>query len=51
MAGSERYVKLDEGLVSRKIFFDPEIYQLELERIFRPGKQRPMNGFRLFDSE
>lgn len=34
MEGSERYVKLDEGLVSRKIFFDPEIYQAELERIF-----------------
>ena len=34
MDGSERYVKLDEGLVSRKIFFDPEIYQAELERIF-----------------
>ena len=34
MEGSEHYVKLDEGLVSRKIFFDPEIYQAELERIF-----------------
>jgi phenylpropionate dioxygenase-like ring-hydroxylating dioxygenase large terminal subunit len=31
---SERYVKFEEGLVSRKIFFDPEIYQAELERIF-----------------
>ena len=34
MEASERYVNLEEGLVSRKIFFDPEIYQLELERIF-----------------
>ena len=34
MEGSERYVKLEDGLVSRKIFFDPEIYQIELERIF-----------------
>ena len=34
MEGSQRYVKLDEGLVSRRIFFDPEIYQVELERIF-----------------
>jgi ethylbenzene dioxygenase alpha subunit len=32
--GSEHYVKLDEGFVSREIFFDPEIYQAELERIF-----------------
>ncbi|MGY8996812.1 MAG: aromatic ring-hydroxylating oxygenase subunit alpha, partial [Alphaproteobacteria bacterium] len=34
MEGAERYVNIDEGLVSRKIFFDPEVYQLELERIF-----------------
>ena len=34
MEGSDRYVKLEEGLISRKIFFDPEIYQAELERIF-----------------
>ena len=34
MEGSERYVKFEEGLVSRKIFFDPEIYRAELERIF-----------------
>ena len=34
MEGIEHYLKLDEGLISRKIFFDPEIYQLELERIF-----------------
>ena len=34
MEASERYVNLEEGLVSRKIFFDPEIYQLELERSF-----------------
>ena len=34
MEGSDRYVKLEEGLISRKIFFDPEIYQAELECIF-----------------
>ena len=34
MEGSQRYVKFEDGLVSRKIFFDPEIYQIELERIF-----------------
>ena len=34
MEGLERYLKLDEGLISRRIFFDPESYQLELERIF-----------------
>jgi 3-phenylpropionate/trans-cinnamate dioxygenase subunit alpha len=34
MESAERYVNIDEGLVSRKIFFDPEVYQLELERIF-----------------
>ena len=34
MEGLERYLKLDEGLISRRIFFDPEIYQLELERIY-----------------
>ncbi|HTW88549.1 MAG TPA: aromatic ring-hydroxylating dioxygenase subunit alpha [Candidatus Binataceae bacterium] len=27
-------VKVEEGLQSRKIFFDPEVYELELERIF-----------------
>ncbi len=34
MEGYERYVKLDERLVSRKIFVDTEIYHAELERIF-----------------
>ena len=31
---ADRYVRIDEGLVSRRIFFDPEIYQMELERVF-----------------
>ena len=34
MPDSQRYVNWEEGLVSRRIFFDPEIYQAELERIF-----------------
>ena len=34
MEGLERSRKLHEGLISRRIFFDPEIYQLEAERIF-----------------
>lgn len=34
MEGSERSPKLDEGLISRWIFFDPEIYRLEHECIF-----------------
>ncbi|MBT4905539.1 MAG: SRPBCC family protein [Alphaproteobacteria bacterium] len=34
MVGSQRYVNPDEGLVSRKIFFDQDIYEQELERIF-----------------
>lgn len=28
-------VNADEGLISRRIFADPEIYELEMERIFR----------------
>ncbi len=31
---ADRYVRIDEGLVSRRIFFDPDIYQVELERVF-----------------
>ncbi|MSP66543.1 MAG: aromatic ring-hydroxylating dioxygenase subunit alpha [Alphaproteobacteria bacterium] len=35
MAGTNtNYVDLDRGLISRRIFIDPEIYRMELERIF-----------------
>jgi nitrite reductase/ring-hydroxylating ferredoxin subunit len=34
MADVKELVKVKEGLVSRKIFVDQEIYELELERIF-----------------
>ena len=34
MEGAGRYVDADRGLVGRRIFFDPEIYRIELERIF-----------------
>ena len=34
MENLHRYLDLDQGLVGRRIFFDQEIYETELERIF-----------------
>ena len=34
MNNQGRLVALEEGLVSHRIFFDPEIYRRELEKIF-----------------
>ena len=33
----EWIVKPEEGLISRRIFADPEIYQMEIDRIFGRG--------------
>ena len=33
----ESIVKPEEGLISRRIFADPEIYQMEIDRIFGRG--------------